>query len=59
MSHFLCMIVREALGALLSVLLSVGQAWLFCGIDHHPLCESVIQVLSTVWSLLVAVFGAM
>ena len=59
MSHFLCMIVSEALGALLSVVLSVGQAWLFCAIGHHPLCECVIQFIGTFWFLLVVVFGAM
>ena len=58
MSHFLCMIGREALGALLPVILSSGQAWLFCAIGHHPVCECVIQLLGTFWCLLAAVFGA-
>jgi hypothetical protein len=57
-SHFFCATVKQVLDVLFSVILSLGQAWLFCAFGHHPTCEYVIQFAGPLWRLAVAIFAA-
>lgn len=55
-SHFFCVIAKEALGLLPSVLLAARQASQACAFDHHWLLECWLDLLvSFCWRLLAIV----
>jgi len=58
-NHFVCEVVREALGVLLSMILSLGQTWLFCAFGRHLLCECAMHFSGPFWHLVFTVSGAM
>lgn len=56
--HFFCIIAREALRVLLSVMLASFESSQGCSIDPRQLVECPFHVFLSFWSLWLFLFGA-